>query len=77
MLIFLEEDLTVLLHPSHRANEGSISFFIFTFYLYFISYLGTLGTMFGLSVERVNWNALETMTPLDFYLLKSKCVIKH
>ena len=77
MFIFLEEDLTMLPHSPYRANQGSISFFHFSFYLYFISYLGTLGTMFGLSVGRVNWDTLETITPLDFCLLKSKCVIKH
>ena len=76
MFIFLQDDLTMLPHSPYRVNQESISFFHFSFYLYYISYLGILATMFGLSVERVNWDTLETITSLDFCLLKSKCVIK-
>jgi hypothetical protein len=50
--IFLEEDLTMLSHYPHRTNQGSISFFHSYLFLLLHLLYRTLGTMFGLSVER-------------------------
>lgn len=53
MFIFLQEDLTMFPHCPCRVNKGNTSFFhsLLSLLLYF---LGTLGTMFCLSVGRVN-----------------------
>ena len=76
MLIFLEEDLTLLPHHPHRANQGSICFIHFHLSLLYY-FLRTLRTMFNLSVTGVNEDTLETTIALDlFVLFNSRCVIK-
>ena len=54
MFIILEEDLTMLSHHPYQVNQGSISFFHSHLFLLLHLLFRTLGTMFSLSVGRVN-----------------------